>query len=120
MCLKPLCNYNLLSIHQSGFRKHHSRETGLAALASERYKHLDNNKMIGYINIYLKNAFDLINFEILCKKLVCYGCNEFTVSWFASYLIDRKQSICIKKFQSQMMPTQHGVCTPGINCLAPV
>ena len=67
-----LCNYNLLSIHQSGFRKHHSCETGLAALTSEWHRHLDNNKMIGCINIGLKKAFDLINFEILCKTLVCY------------------------------------------------
>ena len=56
-----LCNYDLVYVHQSGFRC----ETGLSALLSQWHKHIDNNKLIGCLNIDLRKAFDLVNHKIL-------------------------------------------------------
>jgi hypothetical protein len=104
-----LCSFNLISIHQSGFRKNHSCETGLAALISKWHRHIDNNDMIGCINIDLRKAFDLINHDILLKKLKIYGCDALTVAWFTSYLKDRKQAVFIERTLSSMSYINHGV-----------
>ena len=85
-----LCNYDLISVHQSGFGKNHSCETGLSALLSQWHTHTDNNKLIGCVNIDLRKAFDLVNHKILCEKLKLYGCDDNTVSWFHSYLKKQK------------------------------
>jgi hypothetical protein len=104
-----LSKYDLLSVHQSGFRKHHSCETGLATLISEWHKHIDNNKLIGCINIDLRKAFDLVNFNVLCDKLKLYGCNDNAHSWFHSYLTNRKQVVCIDDCKSTTSNVSHGV-----------
>ena len=46
-----LNDFNLISHHQSGFRKYHSCESGLASLLSEWHKYIDDNHMVGCINI---------------------------------------------------------------------
>ena len=104
-----LCNYDLIPIHQSGFGKNHSCETGLSALLSQWHMHIDKNKLIGCVNIDLRKAFDLVNNKILCEKLKLYGCDDNTVSWFHSYLKNRKQVICIDDCKSTTLPLSHGV-----------
>ena len=54
--------------------------------------------MIGCITIDLRKAFNLMNFNIFCKKLKLYGCSDINVSWFHSYLNNRKQIVCIDDF----------------------
>ena len=90
-----LCNYDLISVHQSGFRKKHSCETRLSASLSQWHKHIDNNKLIRCVNIDLRKPFGLVNHEILCEKLELYRCDDNTVSRFRSYLKNRKLVICI-------------------------
>ena len=84
-----LSNFNLISKHQSGLRKHHSCETGLAVLTSHWHEQIDNNKLIGCINIDLRKAFDIFSHNILCKKMKIYKCSELTVSCFRSYLSNK-------------------------------
>ena len=104
-----LSSYNLLSPQQSGVRKNHSCETGLATLLSQWHQHIDDNFMIGSINIDLRKAFDLLNHDILCKKLKLYGCSNLTVAWFKSYLSELKQSVFMNESQSDFLNISHGV-----------
>ena len=104
-----LNNHDLISKYQSGFRKSHSCDTGLATLLSNWHKHIDNNDIIGNINIDLRKAFDLLNHGILCKKLEAYGCREITIKWFHSYLYERKQNVFIEKTSSDFMSITHGI-----------
>ena len=104
-----LSSFDLISKHQSGFRKHHSCETGLAALLSHWHEQIDNNKLIGCINIDLRKAFDILNHNILCEKLKIYKCSEVTVSWFRSYLSNRWQAVYLEDSQSKMLPIIHGI-----------
>ena len=96
----------------------HSCETELATLLSQWHQHIDDNFMIGSINIDLRNAFDLLNHYILCKKLKLYGCSNFTVAWFKSYLSERKQSVFMNESQSDFLNIFHGV--PQISILGPL
>ena len=43
-----------------------------------------------------------MNFNIFCKKLKLYGCSDITISWFHSYLNNRKQIVCIDDFKSNI------------------
>ena len=65
--------------------------------------------MVGCINIDLRKAFDLINFDILYKKLECYKCNNKSIAWFRSYLQNRKQSVYIDGCTSKKLNICHGV-----------
>ena len=81
-----LCKYDLISPYQSGLRKHHSCDTGFTSLMN---KYIDQNKIIRCVNIDLRKAFDLINHEILCKKVKLYGCSDMSIAWIKSYLMNR-------------------------------
>ena len=73
------------------------------------HKYIDNNEIIGCITIDLCKAFDLVNFNIMCKKLKLYGCSDITISWFHLYLNNRKQIVCIDDFKSTTLNNSHGI-----------
>ena len=104
-----LNTFDMIAHSQSGFRKFHSCETGLATLISKWHSVMDDNNLIGCINIDLRKAFDLLDSEILCKKLKSYGCSDKTISWFCSYLKDRKQTVYIHSIESDVLPIKYGV-----------
>ena len=41
--------------------------------------------------IGLKKAFDTVDHDILCKKIEFYGAQQRELSWFRSFLANRKQ-----------------------------
>ena len=43
----------------------------------------------------LSKAFDLINHNLLLKKLETYGLTESTLGWFKSHLSMRKQAVAV-------------------------
>ena len=62
-----------------------------------------------YIND-LQNAFDTVNHDILLKKLEHFGIRGTALSWFRSYLSDRKQFVSVNGISS---------LTSGITCDVP-
>ena len=57
----------------------------------------------------LKKAFDLVNHEILCRKLACYIGDLQQVSFFKSYLEERKQKVLLNGKYSSTGQVRHGV-----------
>ena len=55
---------------------------------------INNSQMIGMVMIDFRKAFDLVDHTLLLKKLKYYKISEETISWFSSYLMGRKQSLC--------------------------
>ena len=61
------------------------------------------------IFIDLRKAFDTVNHDILLQKLEHYGIRNTSLSWFKSYLTDRKQSVSCNNISSEIKPITCGV-----------
>ena len=88
-----LNKYKLLHKSQSGFRQKHSCQTALVKLVDDRAKCIDNGEMVGALFIDFRKAFDLVDHNILLRKLSLYKCTPSVLNWFKSYLSNRQQTI---------------------------
>ncbi len=104
-----LNHYNLLSKSQSGFRKNHSCETALVSMLDKWIKALNEGKFVGVIMIDFRKAFDLVDFDILIRKLKIYKCSDHTINFFKSYLYDRKQVVNLNGVLSEEAEIKCGV-----------
>ena len=64
---------NLLHNKQFGFRANYSTSHALIGLTESIKNDLDNKEIVCGIFIDLEKAFDTVNHEILCNKLIHYG-----------------------------------------------
>ena len=104
-----LCENNLIYSKQSGFRKLHSTETALIRIIDELLFNLDNNCVSGMILIDYCKAFDMVDHVILLDKLHAYGLDNTSLSWFQSYLSDRRQFVSMSEKESTTSIIPHGV-----------
>ena len=61
------------------------------------------------ILIDLQKAFDTINHDILLKKLSIIGFSDHTVKWFQSYLSNRKFTVNLENYFSEVSSISCGV-----------
>ena len=61
------------------------------------------------MSIDFRKAFDVIDHDLLLKKLSTYGVCPFSVAWFKSYLSERKQFITLEKVKSEQLTVKQGV-----------
>ena len=76
-----LNKYDILHKSQSGFRKHHSCNTALIKLVDTWLKCIDKGEVIGAIFFDLKKAFDIVNHNVLLKKLQVYKFDSIALDW---------------------------------------
>ena len=79
---------------------------------------MDLGKLVGLVFIDLKKAFDTVDHKILCKKLEFYGVKERELSWFKSYLTNRKKFCRVNGVYSEIGDIEVGV--PQGLCLGPL
>ena len=101
--------YKLLYDTQSGFRPNHSCETALIHMVEQWLKALDNGELVGVLLVDFRKAFDLVDHNILLKKLELYKLNQVTLNWFRLYLSDRKQVVSFKNNTSEQKTVKCGV-----------
>ena len=82
------------------------------------YNGLDLGKLMGLVLIGLKKAFDTVDHKILCKKLKLYGVKQRELSWFESYLSNRKRFCKVNGVDSKIWDIEVGV--PQGSCLGPL
>ena len=88
--LYPYMNDNgHFSPGQSCFLRLHSTVT-LLKNTDDWYNGMDLGKLVGLVFIDLKKAFDTVDHNILCEKFEPYGVQQRELSWFKSYLSNRK------------------------------
>ncbi|KAK3105561.1 hypothetical protein FSP39_000518 [Pinctada imbricata] len=104
-----LDNFNILHDDQSGFRSKHSCITALTKITETWLKEIDNGNLIGTVFLDFSKAFDLVDHDILIKKLSLYHFHEISIKLLASYLKDRHQRVMIANKYSNPLPIKTGV-----------
>ena len=109
-CLYTFLNeHNLVYSRQSGFRKQHSTETALIKIIDDLLFSLDNDKVSGMLLVDYRKAFDMVDHELLLKKLEAYGIVNQELRWCRSYLSSRKQAVYLGGAEPCECLVKHGV-----------
>ena len=107
-----LHNNNLLCSSQSAYRPHHSTETLLLKTANDIILGLDKRHVPLSTLLDLSSAFDAIDHNILLSRLnYLYGISCTCLSWFRSYLLNRRQSVA-----TECLPMRPNKCTQYLDC----
>ena len=69
---------------------------------------MDLGKLVGLVFIDLKKAFDTVDHNILCIKPELYGVQQRELSWFKSYLSNRKQFCRVNGVDSKICGIEVG------------
>ena len=80
--LKYLDRFNLIHTHQSGFRPQHSCQSALTCLVDRLLSSINDSKLNGAVFLDLKKAFDLIDHQILLKKMKTYQLSGNAIQFF--------------------------------------
>ena len=101
---------NLFPGVQSAYRTHHSTETALVKVVNDLLLITDKKSKAILVLLDLSAAFDTINHGILLGKLKKnYGVTGTALSWFESYLTDRRASVKVGNSVSSPLPITIGV-----------
>ena len=112
VALQQFSNYlqrnGLLSQHQSGNRRHHSKETLNIMISDFFLDAMDNKRLSALIRLDLSKAFDSISHSILLQKLSLVAADK-AIKWFKNYLSDRTQTVRIGTSISTPLHITHDV-----------
>ena len=79
---------------------------------------MNDGNIIGSLELDFSKAFDILDINILLRKLELYGCDPTSLRWFKSYLIARSQYVKINDFKSNSGNLCYGV--PQESILGPL
>lgn len=115
--------FKLISNTQHGFRQGKSTTSALFDTLSSIMNAIDKQSQTIGIYFDLSKAFDIINHDILLKKLQNYGIRGVALQWIESYLTGRCQYVQLtgkvgnvynSKVKSDLLKNKHGVPQGGI------
>ena len=104
-----LNKYKLLYCYQFGFRQKYSTILALIETVDNIQQDLENGYYVGGIYLDLSKAFDTVDHSILLDKLYNYGIRGHALSWFHSYLYNRKQFTVVNGAKSDVKTVTYGV-----------
>ena len=99
----------LLHPNLHGYRKHRSTQTALLQLYNKWVQAASDGKLSGVVLLDLSAAFDLVDPELLLKKLKVYGFDDDFLCWVESYLTNRYQAVWIDHALSEFLECKVGV-----------
>ena len=100
---------NVMSSSQFGFRKKHSTLHPMTHFLNNISSSLNAKQHSIVIFCDLQKAFDTCDSNILLKKLSTIGVQGVELSWFKSYLTDRKQYVNVNSSDSTLLNILLGV-----------
>ena len=101
--------YDLFHENQSGFRRKHSCQTALIHLVDKWLCNMNEDKFSAALFIDFAKAFDVIEHDLLYKKLLLYGITDESHKLITSFLSSRQQVVCINSSKSSALAVKHGV-----------
>ena len=112
--LQQLVDYinhnNLLCTSQSAYRPHHSTETLLLRTANDIILGLDKRHVSLLVLLDQSSAFDTIYHNICLDRLNYFcGISGTCLSWFRSYLLNRRHSVAIANHILSAKELHYGV-----------
>lgn len=111
-------SHNILSATQFGFQKGKGINDAIWSFIKSVLDAKDNSDQTMGLFLDLSKAFDMVNHEILIRKLNKFGLRGLAENWFKSYLSDRKQLVEINSAKSSSKIVEHGV--PQGSILGPI
>jgi hypothetical protein len=117
--LQHLQQNNLCNAFQSAYRANHSTETALLRVVNDLLQAMDRDKISLLLLLDLSAAFDTVDHQILLDRLrIHFGIRSSALSWFQSYLNNRKQFVSVGNHKSE--PTNLCFGVPQGSVLGPV
>ena len=117
--LLPFLEQNeIVSKHQSAYRKFHSTETALCRIHNDLVTNVCSGKASLLVLLDLSAAFDTIDHNLLLSDLLSFGIQGDAHLLMRSYLKDRFQRVAVGQTLSEPQPLQFGV--PQGSVLGPV
>ena len=98
-----------LSPFISAYRKNYNMQHVLLRLLEKWREHLEINKIVGGILMDLSKAFDCVPHDLLLANLAAYGIDDSLILYIHSYLLNRKQCVCINNTLSEFNKVISGV-----------
>ena len=92
-----------------GYRKHRSTQTALLQMYDRWVRAAAQSQVSGVVLIDLSAAFDLVDSNLLLKKMKIYGLEEDLCAWIGSYLHNRYQSVWIDHVFSEFVPNRAAI-----------
>ena len=101
---------NLMPVEQSAYRKHHSTETALLRVISDRLSSMDKQEVTLLGLLDLSAEFDCVDHDILLTRLErTFGITGSALNWIRSFLLDRTQQVTFWGQLSAVMKLIYGV-----------
>ena len=88
---------------------HNYQNTTTAFMLDNIYNNINNQQATYAIFIDFRKAFDLINHNILPKKLSKSGFRPNTLKWFTNYLLNRSEYTVVNGLSSSLIDVECGV-----------
>ena len=107
-----------LSPFQYGFRKNHSTQDAVTYFTDCIRKDIDEGCVTPAVFVDFRKAFEIVNHQLLLKKLPGYGIKNHELRWFENYLTSRCQSAVYGNAQSAPQQIKPGV--PQGSILGPI
>lgn len=101
--------FNVIYHGQYGFREKMSTVQAIANFTQYLYNSIDSGNVVFSVFLDFRKAFDSVDHEILLSKLHHYGIRGNILSWFKSYLCNRKQYTVVQNESSALQTITHGV-----------
>lgn len=88
----------ILPPEQSAFRKNYSTSTVCLSVLDDILHERDKGNITALALLDMTRAFDCLNHDLMLAKLAYYGLNNLMLSWFSSYLSQRRQFVKLDDF----------------------
>ena len=82
------------------------------------HREIENEKLVGAVLLDFTAAFDIIDHNLLLKKLKYYGFDSSAILWLESYLANRTQTVYFNRSFSEVKSVSCGI--PQGSCLGPL